>query len=164
MALCNIFLKKIQESLKSPKIVTKIAENRQKIASRQGKILSPRGSQSRLFGDKSPFLVTLGDSFFFSGVFPLALLSHPDLTSLGGGVVAESESMLLLIVAAGVVAVVILPVGEKGDLSEAEVELMKVFFLRVWENIDLPLRLFFSFLLGDDEGTLAFFGPSSLNP
>ncbi len=34
-------------------------KNRQKIASRQAKILSPTGSQNRQLGDKSPFLVTL---------------------------------------------------------------------------------------------------------
>ena len=44
---------------KSPKIATKIFKNRQKIASRQAKILSPTGSLIRQLGDKSPFLVTL---------------------------------------------------------------------------------------------------------
>ncbi len=68
-SLCRKFCTNSIKSSKLPKIATKITENRQKIASRQAKILSPTGSQNRQLGDKSPFLVTLVSIFSFSFSF-----------------------------------------------------------------------------------------------
>ena len=58
-SLCSKIFTFFFSMSKSPKIATKIFKNRQKIASRQTKILSPTGSLNRQLGDKSPFLVTL---------------------------------------------------------------------------------------------------------
>ncbi len=58
-SLCSKIFTFFFSMSKSPKIATKIFKNRQKIVSRQAKILSPTGSQNRQLGDKSPFLVTL---------------------------------------------------------------------------------------------------------
>ena len=59
---------------KNSKIATNFFENRQKIASRQAKILSPTGTQNRQLGDKSPFLVTLA---FPHLDFPILFISNP---------------------------------------------------------------------------------------